>query len=87
MFSARKGVPAHSVDIREAVGGGDGAVVVGIVHHRGEEIGGQHQRALLVQLPDGGIVRRAQAHQQVGVIGRPVNILEGAQHLRQRFRV
>ncbi len=79
--------PAHGVDIREGIGGGDGAIIVRIVHHRGEEIGGDDQGALRIQTPDRRVVRLTQTHQQVRVIAGRENALQRAQHLRQRLRV
>ncbi len=78
---------SHGVDIREGVGSGDGAVVVRIIHHRGEKIGGHYQGALLIQLPDGSIIRIAQTDQQVWEVTGIKQALNRAQDLRQRLRV
>jgi hypothetical protein len=83
----QEGRATHGVDVRETVSRGNGAIIVAIVHHRGEEVSGSNQHAFFVQLPDGGIIRAIETDQQVWIIGRIEDILYGAQNLRQRFRV
>jgi len=39
---------AHRVDIRNAVGSRDGAIGVGVIHNRREEVGCQDYRCMLV---------------------------------------
>jgi len=78
--------PAHRIDIAQGVGGGNRAVLVRVVHNRCEEVGGDDQRARLVEPVHGSIVRRAQTYQQVGVIHRAEEVLQGAQHVRQGLR-
>ncbi len=58
---------AHRVDVAQAVGGGDGAVGVGVVDDRGEEVDRHHQRQLVAQPVDRGVVRALQPHQEVRV--------------------
>src|SRR5699024_11569763 len=48
------GDAAHGVDVREGIGGGDPAPVVGVVDHRGEEVRGGQDRQDLAELADGG---------------------------------
>jgi len=57
---------AHGVDVRQGVGRGDAAEVERIVDHRHEEVGGRHQRLLVVQPPDGRVVRGLGPDHQVG---------------------
>ena len=47
---------AHGVDIRERVGGGDTAELEGVVHHRGEKIGGLRQPFARRQLVNACVV-------------------------------
>jgi hypothetical protein len=75
----------HGVDIREAVRRGDGAVVVGVVHDRREEIRRDHEGTLLVQAPDSRVVRIPQPHQQVREGCRIEDLFHGTQNLRQRL--
>ena len=77
----------HGIDIREAVGGGNSAVIVRIVDHRGEEIGGDHQGLALIQLPDSSIISRIQPDQKIRIIGGVEIFLNWQQDLRQRLRV
>ena len=62
------GAGARRVDVAERVGGGNGAVVVGVVDHRREEVNRLHQRGIGAQPVDGGVVAGADADQQVGVL-------------------
>jgi hypothetical protein len=50
------GAPAHRVDVRERVGGGDAPERVRVVDDRGEEIGGLHDRQLVGELDDPRVV-------------------------------
>ena len=77
----------HGIDIREAVGGGNSAVIVRIVDHRGEEIGGDHQGLALIQLPDSSIISRIKPDQKIRIIGGVEIFLNWQQDLRQRLRV
>lgn len=78
---------AHGIDIREAVGGGDGAVIVRIVYYGGEEIGGDHKGLALIQFPDSSIISRIQPYQQIRIIGGVECFFDWQQNLRQRLRV
>ena len=60
------GRAAHGVDVGQRVGSGDAAEVVRVVHDGREEVGGGHQRLLVVQAVDGGVVAGLGAHQQLG---------------------
>ena len=86
-IECQKRIRAHGIDIREAVRGGDGAVIVRIVHHGGEEIGGDHKGLALIQLPDSSIVSRIQPDQKIRIIGGVESFLDWQQNLRQRLRV
>ena len=44
------------------------AVIVGVIHHRREKVGGHHDGTLLIQLPDGSIIRGIQTDQQVRIV-------------------
>jgi len=86
-IESQEGFCAHGVNIGETVGGGNGSVIVGVVHHRGEEVGGDHQGMVLVQLPDSGVVSRIQPDQKLGIIGGVEGFFNWLQNLRQRLRV
>jgi len=59
---------AHGVDVAHRVGGGDGTVVVGVIHHGREEVERLDDRHLVVDPVDGGIVAHLQPDEQVGVL-------------------
>ncbi len=48
--------PAHGVDVRDRVRGGDPAEIGGVVHHRREEVRGGDDAGAVLLLPDGGVV-------------------------------
>ncbi len=56
---------AHRIHIRERVGRGDAAEVVGIIDDGREEIGGSDDRLLVVQPVYGSVVARFDPHQQI----------------------
>ena len=58
---------AHGVDIADGIGRGDLPVQEGVVHDGREEVGGLHQRRVLIQIIDTGVVGAVVAHQQPGV--------------------
>src|SRR5699024_784432 len=60
------GDAAHGVDVREGIGGGDPAPVVGVVDHRGEEVRGGQDRQILADLDGGGVVAVIQADEDFG---------------------
>ena len=58
----------HGVDVGEGVGRGDAAPVVGVVHDRGEEVGGRDHRAATRPLVDpygGTVVAVLEAHDEI----------------------
>ena len=78
---------AHGIDIRHAVGRGDGAVRVRIVDDRREEVGRDDQCTVLIQAPDSRVVRARESDEQIRECRCAEDVLHGAQYLRQRFRV
>ena len=70
------GFAAHGVDVRDGVGGRDAAEIMRVVDHRHEEVGGGDDAGILVLLPDGSVVCRLIADQQLlvgmrgGLIGQ-----------------
>ena len=56
---------AHREDVVERVRGGDGAEVAGIVDDGREEVDREDERALVVELVDGRVVRRAEPDEEV----------------------
>ena len=86
MFSASSGRAAHRVHVAERVRRGDRAVLVGVVDDGREEVGGDDQRPLGVQPVDGSVIGRAETNQQIRVIRRVEDVLNGAQNLRQGLR-
>ena len=71
----RPGPPAHGVDVRDGVGGGDAAEPVGVVADRRDEVGGGDQGPAGVTLTavekvDPGIVGRFRANQDALVAAR-----------------
>src|SRR5699024_1089711 len=60
------GDAAHGRDVREGVGGGDSAPVVGVVDHWGEEVRGGQDRQILVDRDGGGVVAVIQADEDFG---------------------
>ena len=83
----QKRLTAHGVDIRNAVGGGNCPIIVGVVHDWGEKVGRNHQSAFLIQTPDRGVVGRIQAYQEVGIVFGVKSFFDRRQNLSQRFRV
>ena len=61
------GLAAHGVHVADGVGRGDLPVQERIVYDRREEVGGLHQRRILVQIVDAGVVGPVIAYQQTGV--------------------
>ena len=59
--------PAHGIDVGQRIGGGDAAELERVVDDGHEEIGGRHDRLLVVQPVHGGVVAMLDAHQQVGI--------------------
>ena len=59
------GGAAHGVDVREGVGRGDPAPVVGAVHHGREEVRRGHHREVGAHEHGRGVVAVVQAHQDV----------------------
>ena len=60
---------AHGVDVGERVGGGDAAVVVGVVDDRREDVDRLDQGEIVAQLDDGGVVGRVVADQHARIGG------------------
>ncbi len=60
--------PSHRVDVGDRVGGSDPPIAPGVVAHRGDEIGGRHQRRAVEQ-EDTGIVAGLGADQDAIVGG------------------
>ena len=63
-LSASHHPPAHGEHVAAGVGGGDGPEVGRVVDEGREEVGGRHQRQVVADPVDGGVVERGQAHQQ-----------------------
>ena len=74
---------AHGVHVGHGVGGGDGAVLPGVVDEGGEEVEGGDDGGTGVDAPDGGVVGRAQPGEEVGVSFGIKRGGEGRQNLRQ----
>ena len=55
-LSARHGPAAHRVDVRERVGGGDAPERVRVVDDRREEVDGLHDRDVVAERDDAGVV-------------------------------
>ena len=66
----RQGRAGHRVHVAQGVGRRHGAEVIGPVHDRREEVGGQDQRQVVAHLVDRGIVGRRVTDQHVGVVDR-----------------
>ena len=62
---------AHGEHVAARVGGGDGAEVRRVVDERREEVGRRHERDVVAQPVDRGVVERRQADEQVAVGRRP----------------
>jgi hypothetical protein len=82
----QEGLGAHRVQIGKGIGGGDLAEVEGVIDNRGEEIGRDDERPARIQPPDGGVIRRAEPDQQVGIRLLLKEIPQRPQNLRQRLR-
>lgn len=65
---SQEGLAAHGIDVAHGVSGGNRPVVIGVIHHRRKEIGGENQGPLVAQFPDGGIIRLRETYQQIGVV-------------------
>jgi hypothetical protein len=64
MFNAVSGTPPHRVYVRQRVRRGDPPEVVRVVHERRKEVHAQHERQVLAQAEDGGVVAARRTHQQ-----------------------
>ncbi len=62
-----QGFSAHGVDVAEGIGSCNSAEIVWSIDDGGEEIGGQNQGQVVVELVDGRIVRRRAAHENFGI--------------------
>jgi hypothetical protein len=58
-------IPTHGVDIAQGIGRRDRAELIGIVNDRREEIDRRYDRPFAVDTIDSGIVRLAQADQEL----------------------
>ena len=56
--------PAHCIDVREGVGGGDPPEVERVIHDRREEVDRLHEREVRSQLEHGGVVAARGPDQQ-----------------------
>ena len=77
---------AHRVHVGHGVGGGDGAVLPGVIDERREKVDGGDDGGALVDAVDGSIVRHPEPGDEVGVL---VGIERGGQrrqNLRQGLR-
>ena len=79
-IQGQPGFASHGVYVAEGVGSGYLAEQIGVVHNRGEEVGGLYQGGLPVQHVDACVVALVVAHNQPGVGVGP----EALQHLDQR---
>ena len=77
---------AHRVHVGHGVGGGDGAVLPGVIDERGEEVEGGDDGRALVDAVDGSIVRHPKPGDEVGVLGGIERGGQRRQHLRQGLR-
>ena len=71
----RQRLRPHGEHVGQRIRRGDGAELVGVVHHRGEEIERQHRGRVVVQTVDGGVVGRVEAQQQI-CVGRRRDVLQ-----------
>lgn len=58
---------AHRVDVREGVGNGNPAELVGIVHDRREEVHRKHNSNIVRDAIDRGVVGCRKAHEHIGI--------------------
>ena len=77
---------AHRVDIGHGVGGGDGAVLPGVIDERGEEIEGGDDGRARIDAVDGGIVGRPEPGEEVGMRFGVERLGQWRQNLRQGLR-
>ena len=82
-FSATSDFAAHGVDVAHGVGSGDGAVRVRVVNDGREEVERQHDREVVTDAIDRGVVEPVEAEEQVRVLFGPEGFGQGAQDLRQ----
>ena len=62
----RERARAHREHVGERVGRGDGAELVGVVHHRREEVEREHGGGVVVEAVDGCVVGGLEAQQKLG---------------------
>ena len=77
---------AHGVHIGEGVGGGNGAKRVGIVGDRREEVHRLHQRQIIADAIDAGIIALIKTHQQIGITVDADALQQLCQHACADFR-
>ena len=77
---------AHRVDVGHGVGGGDGAVLPGVVDERGEEVEGGNDGGARVDAVDGGIIGRPEPGEEVGMRFGVERLGQWRQNLRQGLR-
>ena len=63
----QQGSAAHGVDVGHGVGRSHASPRAGVIDDRGDEVGGHHQGALVVEAPHGGVVAGGRPDQEVGI--------------------
>ena len=79
-----QGRATHCVDIRDGIGRSDAAEIKRIIHDRQKEICRRHDRLLIVQTINGGIITRLGADQQVRVDAGQRRVGEQIRQQRRR---
>ena len=82
-----KRLAAHRINVRKGVRGSNRAVVVGIIHNRGEKVHRGDEGLLLVETPNSSIVGGIKPDEQFRAGNALESFFDWLQNLRQRFRV
>ncbi len=69
----------HGIDVAQCVGGGDQAVLIGIIDNWRKKVHGLHQSKIVRQLEDTRVVSCVETNKQVRIDG----LWELAEHVRQ----
>ena len=82
-----EGLAPHRVDVGKSIGSSDCAIIVGVVHNRGEKIDSGDERLVVVETPNSSIVGGIKPDDEIRVGCTLKSIFDWQQNLRQRFRV
>jgi len=78
---------AHRVNVRKGICGSNRAVIVGVIHNRGEKVHRGDEGLLLVETPNSSVISGIEPDEQFRAGNALESFFDWQQNLRQRFRV